>query len=322
MKTMTLPNTELTVSALCMGCMQCPSKVQGEAADELFNAFRDAGGNFFDTAHCYCFWTPLGDGASERALGDYVARTCRRDEVVIATKGGHPSAENYRKVDRYLSPGRIAADIDDSLARLKTDCIDLFWLHRDDTREEVGTIVDILNGEVTRGRIRHFGGSNWTAGRLAEANAYAADHGVQGFCASEPRWHLACGDAEPAGEKRREPGVLLALSREDEAIHRRSGLPVIPYSPTANGFFATGGGKRERLRTEANLARLARAEKLAEQLGATPNQVALAWLMGHDFPVIPILGTSNLEHLRDALGSVEVELSPDQVRWLRDGEDA
>ena len=314
-----IEGSDLNVSTFCYGTMQFGREMTQPARDELFAIFRDAGGNFFDTAHCYCCWLPCNDGAAERILGDYVRRNNCRDEVVIATKGAHPTMPNYRKVDAYMSAGRIAADLDDSLSRLQTDTIDLYWLHRDDPRIPVGEIIDILNAEVQRGRIRCFGGSNWTSRRLAEANAYATEHGVAGFVASQPRWSLGCDDEEPAGEKRFEAGVLLALSLADAAWHTVSGLPVMPYAPTANGFFGTGGQKPEKLRTEANLARLARSQELATELNATPNQVALAWLLHQPFPVLPILGTANTTHLRDALGADAVELTSDQVRWLREG---
>ncbi|NQT94764.1 MAG: aldo/keto reductase [Lentisphaerae bacterium] len=319
MKQHTLDGTELNVSTFCYGTMQFGHEMELAQRDKLFGLFRDAGGNFFDTAHCYCSWLPCHDGASERILGDYIQRTGCRDEVIIATKGAHPSVPNYRRVETYMSAGRIAADLDDSLSRLQVDTIDLYWLHRDDPRMPVGEIMDILNAERGRGRIRAFGGSNWTAPRLAEANAYAAEHGVAGFVGSQPRWNLACDDEEPEGGGRLEPGVLLALSLDDAAWHAESQLPVMPYSPTAIGFFGTEGERPEKLRTDANLDRLDRAKQLASELGATSNQVALAWLLHHPFPVFPILGTGSADHLLDALGADSIALTPEQVSWLRDG---
>ena len=316
MRTQTLAQTQLEVSTLCYGAMQFGRDMPTADSDRLMDTYREAGGNFFDTAHCYCSWLPSGDGASERVLGDYVKRRGCRNEVVLATKGAHPSMPNYRTVEKYMSAGRIGADIDDSLARLQVDTIDLYWLHRDDPRVPVGRIVEILNDEVRRGRIRHFGGSNWTVRRLDEANAYAREHGIMGFVASQPRWNLACQDEEPEGDKRLEPGVLLALSREDFERHKASQLPVCPYSPTANGFFATDGEKPDKYRTERGQRRLEAVKEVAGQVGATPNQVALAWLLHQPLPVFPILGTGNPDHLADALGAVDVSLTEDQARAL------
>lgn len=318
MKQIPLGNGELNVSELCLGCMQLGTRATGETVDALLNAYRDAGGNFLDTAHCYCAWHPGGDGISERHVGDYIARHKCRDEMVIATKGAHPTIPGYRKVDQYMSASRIESDIDDSLGRMKIDTIDLYWLHRDDPRVPVGEILEMLQAEKQRGRIRAFGGSNWTAERLDEANRYAAEHGVDGFVASQPRWSLLQYD-EMTREKRLEPGVLLHVDADDRHRHADSRLPVICYGPTGNGFFANEAKAPEKFISDENTARAERTKALADQLGATPNQVALAWLRAQPFPVIPILGTANVDHLTDALGAVNVSLTEPQAKHLETG---
>jgi aryl-alcohol dehydrogenase-like predicted oxidoreductase len=308
-----IPNTDLEVSALCYGTAQWGHAVFGRQLDALVNAFRDAGGNFIDTAHCYACWTPQGAGVSERAVADYLRRNGGRDEMIVATKGGHPSWPGYRTVDRYMSAGRVGADIDDSLARLDCDAIDLYLLHRDDLRMEVGEIIEYLNVEVRRGRIRYFGASNWTSARIAAANAYAAAHKLQGFVISEPQWSLAC--RNPASDP-----TLHFLDEADHGWHGRSQMPVMPYASTAGGYFATQGRKRaEQFDNPTSRGRLRRAQQLAAELGCTPNQVALAYLKYQPFPVVPIIGTSDLGHLGDALGALEVKLTQAQVEWLRDG---
>lgn len=216
-----------------------------------------------------------------------------------------------------MSAGRIGADIDDSLSRLQVDAIDLYWLHRDDPRVPVGEILEILNAEVARGRIRYFGGSNWTSQRLAEANAYAKENGLMGFVASQSRWNLACENEDPQGEKRLSPGGLLAVSRNDARWHEQSQLPLMPYGSTANGFFATDGEAGKRLYdTRRGRARLAVAKDVADELGVTPNQIAIAWLLCQPFPVFPILGTGSMEHLRDAIAATDISLSDQQLARL------
>lgn len=307
MKQMTIPQTDLTVSVFCCGTMPLGGILLGEAGDALLDAYVESGGNFFDTAHCYSFWLEQRDGSSERALADYLRRRNLRGSVVVATKGGHPTEPCYRTVDRYLSPGRIAADIDDSLGRMDIETIDLYWLHRDDLRVPVGEIVDCLNAEVEAGRIRYFAGSNWSGERLREANAYAAAKGCSGFVASQPCWSLA---TRPMVRKMRE------LTAEDWQFHRASGMPVIPFSPTAQGFFAANGTCGKAYDCPENRERLRVVNRAAAELGATPNQVALAWLLGQPFPVIPILGTTNPDHLRDALGALDVTLSTEIMEEL------
>jgi len=318
MKRMTLGEGRLEVTELCFGCMQLGSRATGETVDALLDAYRDAGGNFLDTAHCYCFWVAGGGGISERLVGDYLRRNDCRDEMVIATKGAHPPVPGYRAVEQYMTPGRLAADIDDSLGRMRIDTIDLYWLHRDDPRVAVGDILQMLQAEVKRGRIRAFGGSNWTAERLDQANAYAEEHGIDGFVASQPRWSLLQHEAM-SSEKRLEPGVLLHVDEQDRRRHAASQLPIICYGPTGNGFFANEGRAPEKYISDENTARAERAVKLARQLHATPNQVALAWLRAQPFPVMPILGTADVDHLTDALGAVDLALTEQQVDELENG---
>jgi aryl-alcohol dehydrogenase-like predicted oxidoreductase len=233
---------------------------------------------------------------------------------VVATKGGHLSTPGYRKVDRHLSPPRIAADLDDSLARLDADVIDLYWLHRDDPRERPGDVVETLNAEVRRGRIRYFGASNWPAERIDEANRYAHEHGLRGFVANQPEWSLA----EPNAAAR--DATLRFLDQADRAWHAASGVAVVPYTPTAGGFFATAGESAAgAFENPVSRARLARVVRLAGELGRPASQIALAYLTSHEFPVFPIIGTTKVEHLRDAVAALEVRLTAEQIRWLRDG---
>jgi aryl-alcohol dehydrogenase-like predicted oxidoreductase len=223
-------------------------------------------------------------------------------------------AGGYPRPDRYLAPEVIARDVEESLERLGVDAIDLYFLHRDDPRVPVGEIVDALNKHVDSGRVRQLGASNWTTARIAAANEDAAARGRRGFVASQVKFSLA--PAKPS----KDPTVPL-FGDGEIAWHAASGLTVCAYSPTANGYFATNGAKGAGgWESPASAERLRRVNQLAAELGVTPNQVALAWLLHQPFPVIPILGTGNVEHLADALGAGAVRLSPGQVRRLADAD--
>ena len=314
MRSITLPGTDLRVSNLCYGGVAWGTSHTGDAMDRLVNAFRDLGGNFFDTAHCYSFWLPGGTGASELALGDYIRRNGNAC-LVIATKGGHKSEPGYRKVDYHLSPGRIAADIDDSLARLGIDTIDFYWLHRDDERVPAHEVVETLNAEVRRGRIRYLGASNWSMERIDAANTYARQNGLRGFVATQPEWSLGQPDL-----KARTAWMLRFFDEDDRRRCESQGFPVIPYTPTASGYFASGGERaKPAFDNPTSRARLERVKQLATRLGRSNNQIALAYLTSHAFPVIPILGTTKIDHLKDAADSLDLRFTAEQVRWLRDG---
>ena len=300
----------LTPSPLALGTVGWGTKLTGDKLDALYAAYRQAGGNVFDSAHVYAFWLPDGHGSSERALGQLVRKDGDRNNVLLATKGGHPGMKGYERPDDYLSPRQIDSDVADSLNRFGEDTIDLYYLHRDDPRVPVGEIIDALHGHVTAGRLKAIGVSNWTTARIAEANAYAAAHGKTPFTASQPKFSLAV--AKPS----KDPLTPL-FTDADAAWHAKTGLAVFAYSSTANGFFATGGKKGTGgWEAESSVARLHAAERIAAEIGATPNQVALAWLMHRPFPVVPILGTENLDHLKDALGAANVQLSGQQIAAL------
>ena len=298
-------------SAFGLGTIGWGTKTCGDDLDRLYDTFRAAGGNFFDSAHVYAFWLPSGTGASERALGEIVRRRGDRDRVILATKGGHPNIPNgYPRPDRYLAPEVVARDIAESLDRLGVDSIDLYFLHRDDPRVPVGELIDLLNEHIARGQLGQIGASNWTSSRIAAANEYAAAHGKAGFIANQAKFSLAM----PIPSK--DPTVP-PFAQADVEWHARTGMTLCAYSPTANGFFATNGQKNARgWQTPTSAARLEQANRLAIELNATPNQIALAWLLHQPFPVTPILGTANVEHLGDALRAIDVRLSPEQMRSL------
>jgi aryl-alcohol dehydrogenase-like predicted oxidoreductase len=240
-----------------------------------------------------------------------VRRRNDRGNVILATKGGHPHLANgYPRPERYLAPEVIAQDIAESLERLGIERIDLYFLHRDDPRVPVGEIIDVLNEHISRGHLVEPGASNWTTARLAAANAHAAATAKHGFAANQAKFSLAV--AKPS----KDPTVPPFDGTEVE-WHQSTRLPVWAYTPTAGGYFATNGVKGAGgCEQPASAVRLQRAKQLADELGVTPNQIALAWLLHQDFPGVPILGTTKPEHLHDALGAKGIRLSQDQVQSL------
>ncbi len=303
-----LAQTDLQLSTFCCGLGGLFALPASES-DALLDAFVEAGGNFFDSAHVYSFWLPGGNGLSEIRIGDYLRRRGLEGKVTVATKGGHPSAPGYRTVEKYLSPARIGADIDDSLGRLQSDCIALYYLHRDDEGVPVGEIMDALGAEIERGRIRYLGASNWSVERIAEANDYARENRLAPFVIAQPRWSLA--SAQNGAHDLVEADAQLDWYREHD-------FPMAVYSPTAHGFF--DGNDTPVYQSPQNEARRERARQLAQKRGVTPGQIALAWLIRHPFPVFPIVGTTNVARLRAALQADEIKLTPDELKWLADGQ--
>jgi aryl-alcohol dehydrogenase-like predicted oxidoreductase len=281
----------------------------GEAASfELLDAWLELGGNLIDCARQY------GDGESERILGRWLDARQTRDRVVLISKGGHhfTMGAQHDPSRKRVTPEHVAADLAESLEALKTDTIDLYFLHRDDPSRPVGPIVEALNEHAAAGRVGRFAASNWTTERIEEANAHAARKGVQGFAASSPGLSLA----EPRDNPW--PDTVFARSREAREWYRRTQLPLFAWSSQAGGFFAC---RRDELidrvyGDERNLERLRRAEELGERKGFSANEVALAWVLHQPFPTYAIIGPRSPSELDESVAGLGVELTPAEVRWL------
>ena len=205
-----------------------------DAPLELLDAWLELGGTIIDTGREY--------GMAERIVGRWLRDRGVGDEMAILSKGAHQDA-----VRRRVTPADIAADLHESLAELGRDAIDLYLLHRDDPAVPVGPIMESLNEHRQAGLIRAFGASNWTTERLAEANAYAAAHGLEGFSCASPSLNLARQN-EPAW-----PDCLSAADVESRGWYTRTGLPLFAWSAQAlavvravvhaGGIGAVGTGK-------------------------------------------------------------------------------
>ncbi len=301
---MRIPNTNLDVSHLSMGTGGLGTEIQGDDVFRLLDEYISLGGNLLDSAHVYACWVQGGVGASERAVGEWLRS--RRPDVLISTKGGHPSmGDLYQRPSNFLDPELLARDVEESLERLGVDVIDLYYLHRDDGVTPVSEIIDALND--LKGP-RYFGASNWSVLRLAEANIYARSAGKRGFVALQNQWSLAV----PSWHPTEDPTVRFVTSADRDWCGENK-IMIHAYSPTANGYFAGRSegayGGSEEIRD--------RALVLAKRMEKTPTQIALAWLRYQLVWVVPILGTTNVEHLREAFAVRDVWLSLGEVEWLR-----
>ena len=307
-----VPGIEKDISRLVQGAVMLNSEDEA-AGFEVMDAVFAAGCNTYDTAHIY------GNGDCERTLGRWIQMRGIRDKVVILDKGAHHNVDRRR-----VTPFDITADIYDSLARLQTNYIDLYILHRDDPDVPVGPIVDVLNEHKEAGRIRAFGGSNWTTGRIEAANAYAQEHGLTPFVASSPNFSLAEQIEEPWENCVTITGAANAAER---GWYQRTQFPLFCWSSLAGGWFSgrmTRANQAEHADTlymrcygsEANWQRLERATKLAGERGLTVAQVALAYVLRQEFNVFPLVAAYTPEEFQADAAALEVELAPGELAWL------
>jgi len=291
-----------------------------EGSFALLDGVLALGGNAFDLAHVY------GGGDAERTFGRWLNERGVRDQVVILTKGAHHNRDRRR-----VTPYDITSDLHDSLARLGVDKVDLYVLHRDDPSVSVGPIVEVLNEHKNAGLIDAFGGSNWTHGRIAEANAYAAEHGLTPFVASSPQFSLAEMVMPPWEGCVSIGGPAGGAAR---AYYAAKGVALFTWSSLAGGFF-TGRYSRTNLDglterqdalvkrsycSDLSFDRLERAQALAEAKGLTLPQVALAYSQNHPLNLYSLVGCRTPAEFADNKIALETEMTEEEILWLETGE--
>jgi aryl-alcohol dehydrogenase (NADP+) len=303
-----IARTDLDVYPLCLG-----GNVFGWTADEqesfaVLDAYTQAGGNFIDTADAYSAWVPGNSGGeSEVVIGNWLAARGNRDEVVVATKVG------WAPGFLGLSERNIQAAVDSSLARLRTDHIDLYYAHFDDQDTPLEETLRAMDKLVRAGKVRYIAASNYSATRLAEALAIADREGFARYVALQPRYNLI--------DRERYPVELADLVGEE-------GIACLPYLGLADGFL-TG-----KYRKDAPPVDSSRAEKVAKHMHdrgfsalealdevaaeheTSLASVALAWLGAQPFVVAPIASARTVEQVAGLVNSVDLKLSTAELDRL------
>lgn len=301
-----IPGLQRPASCLALGFEDFRSFSSGAI---LLDAFFEAGGNLFDTGYVY------GAGYTETLLGQWLRNRGAREQSVVIAKGAHSP---------LCYPDVIGKQLAQSLDRLQTDHVDIYFMHRDNPDVPVGEFVDAMDQEVRAGRIRGpFGGSNWTMQRMDEAIAYAERTGRQRPGALSNNFSLA-EMLEPIWA-----GCVTASSDDWKAWLTARQMPNFAWSSQGRGFFTERAG-RDRLDneelvrvwySEKNFGRRDRAIELASRLGKAPIHVALAYVLAQPFPSTPLIGPRTLGELDDSLQALDIALSPDDLAWLDSGSD-
>lgn len=304
-----LGHSGLRVSEICLGTMTFGEDWGwGAAKDEahkMYDAYREAGGNFIDTANLYTM------GTSEKFVGEFIKP--HRQEIVVATKytNAMPGKDanaggNHRK--------NMVQAIEASLKRLGTDFIDLYWLHIWDQLTPVEEVMRGFDDLVSAGKILYAGVSDAPAWWIAQANTLADLRAWTPFVALQVEYSL----------------IERTVERELIPMAKAMGLGVTAWSPLAGGVLSGKyhGGQASDGRYSNDMMKqmqpsgersekiVAAVKQVAQQLGRSPAQIALAWLLQRDQPVIPIIGTRKISQLQDNLAALEVKLSSDQLRLL------
>ena len=272
----------------------------------LLDYFHSNGGNCIDTAAIYGF------GKAEQALGEWITHRGVRDDLVLIGKGACSTS---------CTPDLVTSELDESLDRLQTDYVDIYLMHRDNPGVPAGEFVEGLNERLRAGRIRAFGGSNWTTERIAEANAYAAAHNLVGFTASSPNFSLGLWNEATVAD------CLTAADLATRLWYESHDVALFAWSSQAQGFFTGRYRPEHRDRPDIadivrvwfnddNFRRLARAQELAAAKGGTPNQIALAYVLCQSINIFAIIGSRTIEQIRTSLLALDLSLTPADLRYL------
>ena len=313
MQYVNLGATGLRVSRICLGMMSFgndsdkPWVLDEQAAEPIVRAAVEGGVTFFDTADTY------SQGASELATGRLLSKLLTREELVLATKVFMPMTPGEN--GGGLSRKHILSAIDASLQRLGMDYVDLYQIHRWDPRTPIEETMQALHEVVAAGKARYIGASNMAAWQFARALYVAELHGWTRFITMQDHLNLLYREEE----------------REMLPLCRAEGVGVIPWSPMARGRLTrnwdeTSGrqetdefGKMLYTKTfEADRAVVERVAAVAKSRGVPRAQVALAWVLQKQEVTAPIIGASKLEHLDDAVASLSLKLTADEIAALEE----
>ena len=311
MLTRRLGRTDLDVSVLCFGGNVFGWTTDAAQSAAVLDAFVEAGGNFVDTADVYSTWVPGNKGGeSEVILGQWMKDRGNRKDMIVATKLGVSMGDGKQG----LSKRYMVQAVEDSLTRLQTDYIDLYQSHRDDETTPLEETMAAFNDLVKQGKVRWIGASKFTAARLAEANAVAEQGGWSRYESIQPPYNLL---------RRSE------YEGELESLCQKDAIGVITYYSLASGFLTgkyrpdsalpnsdRASGVQKLYMNEKGWAVLAAVDDVAERLGATPAQVALAWIVGRPGMTGPIASATTPAQLQEIVGGISLSLDADALAML------
>lgn len=299
------------VSAIALGSDYFGGEIPKEECFKILDEYVFLGGNVIDTARLY------SDGKSEETIGEWLKMSDFKNKMTVITKCAHHKNGSKSR----LSYEEIESDIDKSLKALKTEKIDLLFLHRDDPQKDAGEIINTLNDMVKKGKILTFGASNWEAERIFCANSYAEQNNLFGFSASEIKWGYAKNSPEYT-----EDSELVLMNEKEAAFYEKTHMPVFAFAPQAKGFFAklaAGGTEKlsekakQRYLCDENLKRFEKLKILAKEMNVSVNAVNLAYLTSQKkICVVPVIGAKNKKQLNENLNFCDITLTCDMLEFL------
>lgn len=320
MRKVRLGNTNIEVSNMCLGTMYFGSKVDEATSFKLLDMYVEAGGSYLDTANNYAHWIKGCNGdESEIILGKWMKERNNRSDMFLATKcGARPFVPGQVDDVEGNSREAIFSAIEDSLQRLQTDYIDLYYIHVDWRREPIEETMEALHELVVSGKVKYLGCSNIKTWRIAKANAYAKANGLTPFVAVQ-NWYSYL-------QPRANADMWVHEFADDELFdycQTEKDVSLMAYSTTLSGAYNwdtiydhNEPAIANRFFSEDNERRFKTIKDMATKKGTTVYQILLAWMMNHEPSVVPILGVSRESQLQGNLESLNLVLSDDEMNQL------
>ena len=316
MKYDTIDGLDKKISKLIMGN---DNQTDFDSAAKVWDHWIEVGGNAFDNAHIY------GNGSMESLMGELHTKRNIRNDIVVIAKGAHTPNCN---------PSSISSQLSESLDRLKTDFADIYIMHRDNLEIPVGEFMDVLNQEMKKGRIKIFGGSNWTLERFKEANEWAEKNNIQPMSILNNNLALS---------KMIKPLWAGCISSNDDDILeylKKTQTAHLSWSSQGRGYFLppeicqaiedkitkdesswrqpgeNSSGPISCYDSEDNRERRKRANELAKELNVTAQNIAGAWPLNQSFPSFALIGPREISEIDTSLPSLDIKMTKEQVDWL------
>jgi aryl-alcohol dehydrogenase-like predicted oxidoreductase len=300
-----LANTDLTVYPLCLGGNVFGYSADKQNSEAVLSFYADNGGNFIDTADMYSQWAPghIG-GESERIIGDWMAKRGNRQKMIIATK--------VSKLDTRpgLKAANIKAACDESLKRLKSDYIDLYYAHQDDLDTPIEESLGAFDELIKAGKVRYIAASNFTPERLQESLDISKTNGLSSYIASQDQYNLL--------DREYEKGLMPTIAK--------NGLSQIPFYGLARGFLTgkyrpgvsvesvRASGVASNYANERGWNLLSKLDQIAKDKKTTVAAISLAWLRAQPTVATPIASATKLEQIKEIMPIVE--LSSQELQTL------
>lgn len=309
-KRINIQKTDLSIHPLGLGTVNAGLAWDGPDADRIFDTFVSLGGNLIDTAHVYSDWVKPEKARSERVVGDWLARSGKRNHVVLVTKGGHPdmTVENPDTHRSRMRRADMVSDLDSSLKQLRTEYIDLYFYHRDDLEQPVEELIEVMEDFRRAGKIRYYGCSNWTTERMQAADRYCAEKGYRGFAANQALYNLGYRYMNPLPDD-----TLVYADEQMQQYHLENPCNLLmPYMGVCSGFFhkyAKGGQdavKDSPYCTPGNIKMAERVKELCEKYHATVSQVVLGFFGQTEFDCAPLYGPKDAAQIEEAMKAFEI----------------